>query len=53
MGVLKNFLCVFWIVCYYGDGELEDMGFKYNIFSSYVFNKIMFYVFVEIDGVFK
>lgn len=32
---------------------MEDMGFKYNISSSYVFNKIMFYVFFEIDGVFK
>lgn len=52
-GALKNLLRAFRTACHYGDGESEDMGSKFNISSSHVFNKIMLYVLVEIDGVFK
>ena len=53
IGALKNLLRAFRSACHYGDGELEDMGSKFNISSSHVFNKIMLYVLVEIDGIFK
>lgn len=53
IGALKNLLRAFRTACHYGDGELEDMGSKFSISSSHVFNKIMLYVLVEIDGVFK
>ncbi|XP_024364544.1 nucleolar complex-associated protein 2 [Physcomitrium patens] len=53
VGALKNLLRAFRTACHYGDGEMEDMGSKYNISSSHVFNKIMLYVLLEIDGVFK
>lgn len=53
LGALKNLMRAFRTACHYGDGELEDMGSKFSISSSHVFNKIMLYVLVEIDGVFK
>lgn len=53
VGALKNLLRAFRTACHYGDGEMEDVGSKFNITNSHVFNKIMLFVLVEIDTVFK
>lgn len=53
VGALKNLLRAFRTACHYGDGEMEDVGSKFNITNSHVFNKIMLFVLVDIDAVFK
>lgn len=53
VGALKNLLRAFRTACHYGDGEMEDVGSKFNITNSHVFNKIMLFVLVEIDTYLK
>lgn len=53
IGTVCNLLRAYRTACHYGDGEDDEFANKYNISSSHVFNKIMFFTLSEIDGVFK
>mgnify|MGYP000733494094 FL=1 len=53
MGALCNLLKAYRTACHYGDGEEDEFANKYNISSSHVFNKVMFFTLSEVDGIFR
>ncbi|KAG6554456.1 hypothetical protein Mapa_003834 [Marchantia paleacea] len=53
-GIVRNLLQAFRAACHYGDGEEQDnLNTKYNLANSHVFNRIMVFVLVEMDGILK
>ncbi|BFI25735.1 nucleolar complex protein 2 [Marchantia polymorpha subsp. ruderalis] len=53
-GIVRNLLQAFRAACHYGDGEeQENLNTKYNLANSHVFNRIMVFVLVEMDGILK
>lgn len=53
VGALCNLLKAYRTACHYGDGEDDEFANKYNISSSHVFNKVMFFTVSEVDGIFR
>lgn len=53
VGAVRNMLRAYRSACHYGDGEGEDLGSRFNVASSHVFNRIMVFALSEMDGVIR
>ncbi|KAL2653090.1 hypothetical protein R1flu_021218 [Riccia fluitans] len=50
---VRNLLQAFRTACHYGDSEEDNQNKKYNLASGHVFNRIMVFVLVEMDGILR
>ncbi|KAL3684896.1 hypothetical protein R1sor_002918 [Riccia sorocarpa] len=50
---VRNLLQAFRTACHYGDSEEENQNKKYSLASGHVFNRIMVFVLVEMDGILR
>ncbi|XP_050221975.1 nucleolar complex-associated protein 2 [Mercurialis annua] len=53
IGAIRSLMQAFRIACHYGDDSGDDASTKFTILSSSVFNKIMSFVFREMDGIIR
>ncbi|KAH7439635.1 hypothetical protein KP509_04G069800 [Ceratopteris richardii] len=53
MGTVCNLLKAYRTACHYGDGDDQALANNFNIASSHVFNKIMFFTLSEMDGIIR
>ncbi|PON55662.1 Nucleolar complex protein [Parasponia andersonii] len=50
---IRTLMRAFHTACHYGDDKKDDTSTKFSVMSSTVFNKIMLFVLLEMDGVLR
>ncbi|CAH8262514.1 unnamed protein product [Arabidopsis lyrata] len=53
LGAVRSILRAYRTACHYGDDTGDDQSTKFSVMSSEVFNKIMSYVLIEMDGILR
>lgn len=53
LSAIRTLMRAFHTACHYGDDGVNDPTTKFSIMSSNVFNKIMLFVLMEMDGILR